>query len=116
MFVNGQRKPDLTSLLIQFDSYLLFENSTLMVVFIGDIAKQLYTKYNNMLENKTDLNANICALYEASLHSLKVHDANEGLDLLLQSKRIVFDLALDLKFLEKFSMAVIIRYVTFFKS
>lgn len=68
-------------------------------------------KYHNELPNKTDLNLNIRALYEASLHSLKVHSANEGLDLLLQSKRIAFDLALDLKFVEKFSMAVIVRYV-----
>mmetsp|Transcript_1483 Transcript_1483/g.1963 ORF Transcript_1483/g.1963 Transcript_1483/m.1963 type:complete len:372 (+) Transcript_1483:61-1176(+) len=54
-------------------------------------------------------NERVCALYKASLHSMKVYSAKEALDLLLQSKRIAFDLELDVRFPSEFSTHVIVR-------
>ena len=57
----------------------------------------------------SDQNARICALYEASLQSLRVESAAEALALFQQSARISFDLELDLRFPQNFSTSIILR-------
>ncbi len=54
-------------------------------------------------------NLQICTLYEASLQSMREFSAQEALDMLLQSKRIAFDLELDVRFPEEFDHHVIVR-------
>lgn len=54
-------------------------------------------------------NSRLCAMYYASLQAMKVYSAEEALELLLDSKRIAFDLKLDLQFPEEFTTSIIVR-------
>jgi hypothetical protein len=60
-------------------------------------------------EERKDKNRLLCMLYKASVHAMKVRSAKQALDLMLTSRRILWDLLYDLEYPETFSNHVIVR-------
>ena len=73
-----------------------------------EISEREASKLENLTEHEI-MNLKIQWLYKAHTQAMRIYTAEEALSLLLQSRRIYWDLTFDLKFPEKFSTHIIIR-------